>query len=123
MSEQLQQWLNGTPVHGEECCPDFSCCTGNIAPLEVRQRYVKAVQDGDERTKFEMLGMFLGEAMAREGKKVYVAGTDNKNIDSGSPMEHIESKDCWCSPVLIQAIDDEHDCEVWSHRGHEELNQ
>ena len=38
-------------------------------------------------------------------------------------LEHIESKDCWCEPTLIQAIDDEHDCEVWSHKGHEELNQ
>jgi len=38
-------------------------------------------------------------------------------------MEHIESPDCWCEPTLIQAIDDEHDCEVWAHKGHEELNQ
>jgi hypothetical protein len=38
-------------------------------------------------------------------------------------LEHLESPDCWCEPTLIQAIDDEHDCEVWSHKGHEELNQ
>jgi hypothetical protein len=38
-------------------------------------------------------------------------------------LEHLESPDCWCEPTLIQAIDDEHDCEVWSHKGHDELNQ
>lgn len=37
--------------------------------------------------------------------------------------QHLESSECWCEPTLIQAIDDEHDCEVWSHKGHEELNQ
>lgn len=38
-------------------------------------------------------------------------------------MEHVESSDCWCEPTLIQSIDDEHDCQVWLHKGHEELEQ
>lgn len=38
-------------------------------------------------------------------------------------MEHIEDPTCWCEPELIQEIDDEHDKEVWSHKGYEELNQ
>lgn len=76
MNEQLEKWLKGEPVHGEQCCPDFSCCTGKLAPLEQRQRFVKAVSEGDERTKMEMLGMFLGAAMAGEGQKVYVAGLE-----------------------------------------------
>ena len=38
-------------------------------------------------------------------------------------MEHIESKDCWCAPELVQDIDDWHDKQVWSHKGYEELDQ
>lgn len=76
MNEQLEQWLAGNPVHGEQCCPDFSCCRGKdtMAPLVQRERFVKAVREGDEKTKFEMLGMFLGAAMS--GHDVYVAGVD-----------------------------------------------
>lgn len=54
-----------------------------------------------------------------------------KNIHDGnvhivptfSCIEHIESKNCWCEPTLIQDIDDEHDKQVWSHKGYEEVNQ
>jgi hypothetical protein len=56
----------------------------------------------------------------------YVGGPSwaqiDRNYKSGK-LEHVESKDCWCEPKLIQAIDDYHDCEVWSHKGHEELKQ
>lgn len=44
-------------------------------------------------------------------------------IPAEGTMEHVESKDCWCEPTLIQAIDDEHDKEVWAHKGYEELDQ
>lgn len=37
--------------------------------------------------------------------------------------KHIESKDCWCEPRLSAAIDEEHNKEVWVHKGYEELNQ
>lgn len=76
MSEQLEQWLLGNPIHGEQCCPDFSCCRGvdTIAPKEVRERFCKAERENDEKTKMEMLGMFLGNALS--GKNVYVAGTE-----------------------------------------------
>lgn len=46
-----------------------------------------------------------------------------EKVESLQERQHVESQYCWCGPTLIQAIDDEHDCEVWSHRGHEELNQ
>ena len=46
-----------------------------------------------------------------------------ESVESIREREHIESQHCWCGPTLIQAIDDQHDCEVWSHKGHEELNQ
>lgn len=38
-------------------------------------------------------------------------------------IEHIESKYCWCCPYLAQGIDDEHDKQVFVHKGYEELNQ
>jgi len=44
-------------------------------------------------------------------------------IPTESSMPHQESKDCWCEPELVQPIDDEHDKEVWAHRGYEEVNQ
>lgn len=74
MTEQLKQWLAGNPVHGDQCTPDFSCCRGvdTIAPLEVRQRFIKALESDDEKTQMEMLGMFLGAAM--RGEKIYLAG-------------------------------------------------
>lgn len=72
MNEQLEQWLLGNPIHGEQCCPDFSCCTKKIAPIEVRERFVAAVRAGDEQTKMEMLGMFLGEAFSN----AYIAGLE-----------------------------------------------
>ncbi len=78
MSEQLKQWLDGNPIHMEECTPDFSCCTKKIAPLNVRQRFCKAVEDGDERTKTEMLGVFLCEAFSN----AYVAGLETNFNDT-----------------------------------------
>jgi hypothetical protein len=38
-------------------------------------------------------------------------------------LQHDENRNCWCEPILIQDIDNEHNKQVWSHRGHEELNQ
>lgn len=75
---QLNGWLLGNPTckKGDGCCPDFSCCTGIISPKETRERFVKAVTENDEKTRMEMLGMFLGEAMQRLGKNVYVAGLE-----------------------------------------------
>jgi len=75
-THQLEQWVLGNPIHMEECCPDFSCCNGKIAPKEVRERFSKAVKENDEKTRMEMLGMFLGKAMQMLGKNVYVAGLE-----------------------------------------------
>lgn len=74
--EQLREWVAGNPIHNkerDECCPDFSCCTGKIAPLNVRKRFEKACNEGDEETKMEMLMMFLSNALS--GKNIYVAGS------------------------------------------------
>ena len=46
----------------------------------------------------------------------------HEKVESIQERAHIEDQSCWCGPALIQAIDDEHDAEVWSHKGHEELD-
>lgn len=75
--EQLERWLAGDPVHDEEngeCCPDLSCCRGDIAPLQVRQRFVAAYRDGDTETVYAMLGFFLSAALADFGESIHIAG-------------------------------------------------
>ena len=74
--EQLREWVKGNPVHNDErdeCCPDFSCCTGKIAPREVRERFAKAWLSGEEEVVAEMLMMFLSRAFSEEN--IYVAGS------------------------------------------------
>lgn len=58
----------------------------------------------------------LKERMSQHDGNIHV-------IPASGKMEHFESKDCWCEPILIQDIDDEHDKQVWTHKGYEELNQ
>ena len=75
--KQLREWVSGNPIHNydrDECCPDFSCCNGKIAPETERKRFAKAVADGDEALKIEMLMMFLGNAFP--DKHIYVAGSE-----------------------------------------------
>ena len=67
--EQMREWVKGNPIHNEEfdeCCPDFSCCTGRISPVEVRERFLKAWEDKDQDTIYEMLGMFLVDMVQNE---------------------------------------------------------
>jgi len=79
-SWQLAQWVMGNSVHNtddDECCPDFSCCDKDVkTPLEVKLRFSKAVTENDEKTRMEMLGMFLGQCMQDMGANVYVAGLE-----------------------------------------------
>jgi hypothetical protein len=75
--EQLKEWVKGNPLHNhdrDECCPDFSCCNGKISSESERRRFAKAVADGDEPLKMEMLMMFLGNAFS--DKNIYVAGSE-----------------------------------------------
>jgi len=78
--KQLIEWVKGNPIHNDErdeCCPDFSCCNGKLAPPDVRERFAKAYHDNDEETTTQMLMMFLGSAFSNE--KIYVAGDDAVN--------------------------------------------
>ena len=72
---QLAAWVNGNPEHNntdEECCPDFSCCKPELlAPEHERQAFAAA----SEETRMQMLGGFLGRAMASH--KIHIAGQAN----------------------------------------------
>ncbi len=82
--EQCRQWVAGRSIHratvprpdieGDgECCPDFSCCSGQPAvPKEVRELFLQAALENDERQKMRMLAMFLGQAISN--KNIYIAG-------------------------------------------------
>jgi hypothetical protein len=75
IQDQLDQWVDGNPIHNDErdeCCPDFSCCNGNIVDKDVRERFVRAYREGDGETQDQMLMMFLGNAFS--DKDIYVAG-------------------------------------------------
>jgi len=66
IKHQLELWVKGISVHNpvrDECCPDFSCCGVEIAPMEVREQFVKAVKENDEDVKTALLGMFLGRML------------------------------------------------------------
>jgi hypothetical protein len=83
IKHQLSEWLKGNPIHNDvrdECCPDFSCCTGEIAPLDVRQRYIKAVEVGDEGTRIQMLMMFLENSFGNSD--VHIVGGEECPTDS-----------------------------------------
>lgn len=49
--EQLENWVQGKSLHNdeaEECCPDFSCCTDELAvDNTIRMSYLEAVKKGD----------------------------------------------------------------------------
>ncbi len=84
--EQLQLWVSGQSVHVKsniedyECCPDFSCCGGDLAPLKTREAFKAAVDRNDSKTIAEMCMNFLQMRLNKhfeEGNKkkdVYVAG-------------------------------------------------
>lgn len=67
--EQLKLWVDGNPMHNEErdeCCPDFSCCSGSISPLAIRKKFAKAYRKNDEKVIYEMLTEFLGKCLENE---------------------------------------------------------
>lgn len=44
-------------------------------------------------------------------------------VPTDGEMDHLESKDCWCVPTMIQEIDSDHRHRVFTHKGYKELNQ
>ncbi len=75
VEQQAMAWRYGVPLHdytNGQCCPDFSCCGGQLAPEATRARFIEADRSGDGAAKWEMLSMFLGAMLS--DKKVYIAG-------------------------------------------------
>jgi len=79
--KQLKEWVKGNSMHMEDqCCPDFSCCGVEMADKRTREVFYKAHTEGDDATTMQMLGMFLGNALAGAedaNKEVYIAGVDS----------------------------------------------
>lgn len=76
---QLKHWVDGISLHnpvGDECCPDFSCCTGNIMDKKLRVKFQQASLEGDGETRSAILGMALSNLASTINAKVHVAGED-----------------------------------------------
>ncbi len=80
VAHQLKHWVDGISLHNtirDECCPDFSCCSGGeIMPVEVRKMFEKAVNDDDKAVQWEILGMALSAALSDRGVDVHIVGED-----------------------------------------------
>jgi hypothetical protein len=78
VAHQLKHWVDGIPLHNtvrDECCPDFSCCSGGeIIPIDIRKRFEKAVNDDDKSAQWEILGMALSAVFADKEVDVHIAG-------------------------------------------------
>lgn len=78
--EQLENWVKGKSVHNivdNECCPDFSCCKPNLlASQEVRDEFLKATNEDNEKKVHAMLMQFLSKLLDDElpGKSVHING-------------------------------------------------
>jgi hypothetical protein len=63
-AEQLAQWVKGKPIHGAECCPDFSCCDPELLqPERVRLAYAF----GSQQVRAQMCAQFLAAMLKRRG--------------------------------------------------------
>ncbi len=70
VARPLNAWLQGRCVHlwmPDLCCPDYSCCAPDLlVPLELRELYVQAHNDGDVQTLQRLDRMFLGRLLRHE---------------------------------------------------------
>ena len=94
--EQLRRWvageLDGVGEAGHldngDCCPDFACCRPeNAANSFDRQRFV----DGDERTRWDMIGGFLASMLMRKFGPGSVV-TSREALEEGRDREGEEWK-------------------------------
>lgn len=83
--QQIEEWAKGNPIHDSkknQCCPDFSCCTGDIVEEKVRLRFKKAFVEKDHDTVNQMLMMFLGRAIrSNTNTRVYIAGDAERSVN------------------------------------------
>lgn len=60
-AEQLKKWVDGESIHDieeDQCCPDFSCCTGRVVPKFLREKFYKAYLENDRKTMMLTLMAF-----------------------------------------------------------------
>ena len=82
VDHQIEQWLLGNSIHNNwhdneefnECCPDFSCCGGQLWPENLRHKFVNS----DQETRQQMLMMSLGSTLATAtSRDIYISGQIN----------------------------------------------
>lgn len=76
---QVDCWVEGIPLHNpvrDECCPDFSCCEGEMLPLETRQKLQAARNKGDVETVQAICMGGLGSMLADNGVDAHIIGED-----------------------------------------------
>ena len=66
--EQIEKWVNGESVHGEQCCPDFSCCRPELKWSEDQRRLWR----NKPELRYEMALMALSAALSDQ--PVHIAG-------------------------------------------------
>lgn len=79
---QLEDWVKGNSKHNtvdDECCPDFSCCSGQQTPKEHREAFAAAMGKARE----DMLMTFLSRSIELMGKggKVHIAGRTAEELE------------------------------------------
>jgi len=66
--KQLEAWVEGNSYHEEGlCCPDFSCCNGDLLSLEVRELYLRAYKRNDVGTMWSVESMTLSKMAKSRG--------------------------------------------------------
>jgi len=66
--DQMIEWIEGNSMHNHEyasCCPDFSCCLGEIVLVEksTREDFLYAYRRGEWLIVQSYLNIFLGKAL------------------------------------------------------------
>ena len=72
-AEQLAKWAAGESIHGDQCCPDFSCCEPELKAPDAERRLF---MERPELREQLCIG-YLGRALAALGKdkEVHIAGS------------------------------------------------
>lgn len=64
-ASQLVDWCSGINRHSREdaCVPDYSCCNNKVkTPWRIKERFLVAYSEDDDRTVRAMKSMFMSIA-------------------------------------------------------------
>ncbi len=70
-AHQLEEWVRGNPEHdkiNDRCCPDHSCCDGDLAEKSLRLEYLQAYRDGEEghTVRIRLKAGFLAKCLLKK---------------------------------------------------------